>query len=120
MYFKKLAEFREYQEILNKTAFCDVCKSDISDEIDIVIENVEAISIKENKSLILILEEQIEEGMLSRIFGGLKGLALGIFIGKILARILGLKDDSILYKILTSKTVAFSIGSAIEKGNKSK
>ena len=56
------------------------------------------------------LSNELNEGLMSRIAGGLSGMVFGRAIGKLLIKALGIKQDGLLYKILTSRVVAIAIG----------
>ena len=61
---------------------------------------------------------EINEGLLGSVLGGLGGLAFGKSIGKIIARVLGIKETSPLYNVLTSRLVGTAIGAAVGGGKK--
>jgi len=61
---------------------------------------------------------ELNEGVLGSVLGGLGGLAFGKSIGKIIARVLGIKENSPLYNVLTSRLVGTAIGAAIGGGGK--
>src|SRR5437899_1695493 len=58
------------------------------------------------------LGEEITEGLLAKIVGGIGGVFLGPMIGKVIARTLGI-EKGVLYNILTSKLVNAALGAAI-------
>lgn len=89
-------------------------------------EDVEMELTKEQASAIIdifmnpesVNESQIEllnEGIFGSILGGIGGLAFGKSIGKLLANTLGIKDNSPLYNVLTSRLVGTAIGAALGK-----
>jgi len=61
---------------------------------------------------------ELNEGVIGSVLGGLGGLAFGKSIGKIIARVLGIKENSPLYNVLTSRLVGTAIGAAIGGGGK--
>lgn len=58
--------------------------------------------------------ENIDEGFLSSLVGGVAGFFIGPTIGKIIANALGI-EKGILYDMFTSKLVGTSLGMAISK-----
>lgn len=60
---------------------------------------------------------KLDEGILGSILGGLGGLTFGKSIGKLLADTLGIRENSPLYSVLTSRLVATAIGAALGKNN---
>jgi hypothetical protein len=59
--------------------------------------------------------EDIEEGFLGGLIGGGIGFLAGPAIGKALCHALGIKEDGILGKLLTSQLVTTAIGVALGK-----
>ena len=59
--------------------------------------------------------EILDEGIFGSILGGIGGLAFGKSIGKLLANTLGIKENSPLYNVLTSRLVGTAIGAALGK-----
>jgi hypothetical protein len=57
--------------------------------------------------------EEIDEGLLSSIVGGAAGFLLGPSIGKILCSVLGIKEEGVLGKLLTSRLVTTAMGVAL-------
>ena len=62
-----------------------------------------------------LLGNTLNEALLGSILGGITGFALGKRVGKIIADVLGLKEKSTLYNLLTSRLVATAIGVALGK-----
>lgn len=58
--------------------------------------------------------EDIDEGLLGKIVGGVSGFVVGPMLGKVVARALGL-EKGILYDMLTSRLVTAALGVAIAK-----
>ncbi len=56
----------------------------------------------------------IDEGVLGKIFGGVAGFLVGPSIGKTVANALGL-EKGVLYDLFCSKLVGIALGSAIGK-----
>jgi hypothetical protein len=59
--------------------------------------------------------EDIDEGFLSGLVGGGIGALAGPMIGKALCSVLGIKEDGVLGKLLTSKLVLGAMGYALAK-----
>lgn len=59
--------------------------------------------------------EEIEEGFLGGLIGGATGFLVGPAIGKAICTALGIKEDGVLGKLLTSRLVTTSIGIALGK-----
>jgi hypothetical protein len=57
----------------------------------------------------------INDGLVSRIAGGMVGVTLGRFLMKKILTGLGVSKSGVLYKILTSKVVTFAVGSAFKR-----
>lgn len=58
---------------------------------------------------------KLDEGIFGSILGGIGGLAFGKSIGKLLADTLGIRENSPLYNVLTSRLVSTAIGAALGK-----
>jgi hypothetical protein len=59
--------------------------------------------------------EDIDEGLLTGIIGGAAGFLLGPAVGKVLCKVLGINEDGVLGKMLTSKLVTTAIGVSLGK-----
>jgi uncharacterized protein YcfJ len=59
--------------------------------------------------------EEIDEGLLGSIVGGAAGFLIGPAIGKAMCTALGIKEDGVLGKLLTSRLVTTAMGIAIGK-----
>jgi hypothetical protein len=59
--------------------------------------------------------EEIEEGFLGGLMGGAAGFLAGPMIGKAMCSALGIKEDGVLGKLLTSRLVTTAVGIAIGK-----
>jgi len=101
-----LADMEEDEEDEEEDVEMELTKEQASAIIDIFMnpENV-------NESQI----ELLNEGIFGSILGGIGGLAFGKSIGKLLANTLGIKDNSPLYNVLTSRLVGTAIGAALGK-----
>lgn len=66
------------------------------------------------------LKEQtsIDEALLTRVIGGLTGVALGKAVGKFFIKAFNLQPQSALYKIFNSKLVWGAIGASFGKDTK--
>ena len=87
-------------------------KEELSEEEEEIGEEVVQ-KIKEELEKGKSIDDIINEGALGKLFGGLTGFAAGKKLGKILADVLGLEKDGILYDLFTSRLFGASIGSAI-------
>lgn len=56
----------------------------------------------------------IDEGIISKVLGGIAGFAVGPSIGKVIANALGVQRG-IIYDMLTSRLVGAALGAAITK-----
>ena len=59
--------------------------------------------------------EQIDEGLFTAILGGTVGAIAGPAIGKALCKVLGINEEGILGKLLTSRLVTTAIGISLGK-----
>lgn len=69
------------------------------------------------KAIALLSESNIEdldEGLIANILGGVGGFIIGPAIGKVIANALGV-EKGILYDMLTSRLVSAALGSAVSK-----
>lgn len=57
---------------------------------------------------------ELDEGILGSIIGGLSGFIVGPSIGRVIANALGI-EKGIIYDMLTSRLVGTALGSAITK-----
>lgn len=58
--------------------------------------------------------ENVDEGWLAKVIGGVSGFIVGPAIGKIIAKVLGV-EKGILYDMFTSRLVSTALGVAIAK-----
>jgi hypothetical protein len=58
--------------------------------------------------------ENLDEGILGKIVGGLTGFVIGPAVGKIVANALGI-DKGILYDMFTSRLVSAALGASLAK-----
>jgi len=58
--------------------------------------------------------KDIDEGIISKVLGGITGFVIGPSIGKVIANALGIQKG-IIYDMLTSRLVGAALGSAITK-----
>jgi hypothetical protein len=58
--------------------------------------------------------KDIDEGIISKVLGGIAGFAIGPSIGKVIANALGI-EKGIIYDMLTSRLVGAALGAAITK-----
>lgn len=58
--------------------------------------------------------DDINESIIGKIMGGTTGFLLGPVVGKIICKVLGIKDGPV-YDLLTSRLVSTAIGIAIAK-----
>lgn len=61
--------------------------------------------------------QNIDEGWLGKIVGGVAGFVIGPTIGKVIAKALGIQKG-LLYDMFTSRLVGAALGSAISKSLK--
>lgn len=61
--------------------------------------------------------EELDEGTLSSIVGGVAGFLAGPALGKAIAKALGI-EKGIMYDMLTSRLVTAALGASIFKGKK--
>ena len=83
------------------------------------VKGLTAEEIKEGENaylqLVQLLESgaQIDEGILGSIVGGTAGLLAGPAIGKAICKVLGIKEDGPMGKLLTSRLVTTAMGVAL-------
>lgn len=58
--------------------------------------------------------KDIDEGIISKVLGGITGFVIGPSIGKVIANALGIQKG-IIYDMLTSRLVGAALGAAITK-----
>lgn len=58
--------------------------------------------------------KDIDEGIISKVLGGITGFVIGPSIGKVIANALGVQKG-IIYDMLTSRLVGAALGAAITK-----
>lgn len=111
----KKKKVRKFSEIIKDEA--DAKDDELDVEIDLTEEQANIIvNILMNPDA--VNEDQLQyinEGIIGSMLGGLGGLAFGKSIGKLLAGILGIKENSPLYNVLTSRLVGGAIGTALGK-----
>jgi uncharacterized membrane protein YeaQ/YmgE (transglycosylase-associated protein family) len=67
------------------------------------------IAIKLNKG------EEIDEGFFGALVGGTAGALVGPAIGKAVCSALGIKEEGVLGKLITSRLVTTAIGAALSR-----
>lgn len=95
--------FKEYKEDLN-TNLQYLTESE-NHQVDEWVNLFE----KDNMKL-----QDIDEGFLGKLVGGVGGFLVGPTIGKIIAKALGI-EKGVLYDMFTSRLVGAALGSAIAK-----
>ncbi len=103
---KKKKKMRTFDEILNdKEVNTELTEEQAKVLIDLLLnENI-------TKEELL----NLNEGVLGSILGGVTGFAFGSNIGKLLANVLGIREGSPLYTVLTSRMVTTAIGAELGK-----
>ena len=61
----------------------------------------------------LLLEDVIDEGVLGSIIGGVAGATLGVSLTKAICKVLGVKEDGPLGKLMTSRLIMAALGAEI-------
>jgi len=88
--------------------------NDIDNEIEEFINDFE-FSGKDLNDFIEEFYSFANESLTTRIIGGLTGLAAGKAVGRFIIKFFKINQDSVLYKLLTSRLFFLAVGAAIGK-----
>jgi len=98
-------------DILNKDI--EDVKTEVDDLIDKNINLLEAMQL-DFMTRVMLDPKSINEGIIGRALGGVAGYALGPKVGKMIAKVLGIKKGP-LYNVLTSRVVSAALAQELTK-----